>query len=285
MKYNETLRRNRQAYDSMATANHPLCRTATDAELADPMAIIDSSGWLGSSIAGQRVLCLAAGGGRHSALYAAAGAYVTVVDLSPAMLELDRQVARERNFDIRVAEASMDNLSLFEPAEFDLVVQPVSSCYLPNVQIIYEQVARVLRTNGVYISQHKNPVSLQSSVDIIEIGGGSSSHCHYGIRHAYYRDSPIPPPSSRSPVAARLREPGSIEYLHRYEQLVGGLCRSGFVIEDLVEPVHAEQDAAIGSFAHRAKFVAPYLRIKARRTNSLTTSSDASSCNKLWVPS
>jgi hypothetical protein len=36
---------------------------------------------------------LAAGGGRQSAIYATAGADVTVVDISPAMLELDRQVA------------------------------------------------------------------------------------------------------------------------------------------------------------------------------------------------
>ena len=44
------------------------------------------------------MLCLAAGGGKQSALYAAAGAEVTVVDLSPEMLALDRQVAAERSW-------------------------------------------------------------------------------------------------------------------------------------------------------------------------------------------
>jgi len=285
MNHNEILHHNRRAYDTMAKGNHPLCRVATDAELADPMSIIDSSGWLGPSIAQQRVLCLAAGGGRHSAFYAAAGAIVTVLDISPEMLDLDRQVARERNYDIRMVEASMDDLTIFDANEFDLVVQPVSSCYLPNVRIIYEQVARVLKHNGIYISQHKSPISLQASAETIGHSGSSSSGCHYGIKHTYYRDSPIPPTSSRSATAARLRETGSIEYLHRYEQLIGGLCRSGFVIEDLVEPVHAQQDAAIGSFAHRAKFVAPYLRIKARKIGTPTTDSDAFSCSQLWMPS
>jgi 2-polyprenyl-3-methyl-5-hydroxy-6-metoxy-1,4-benzoquinol methylase len=50
------------------------------------------------------VLCLAAGGGKHGPLYAAAGARVTVLDLSPAMLELDRQVARERGIGLELVQ-------------------------------------------------------------------------------------------------------------------------------------------------------------------------------------
>ena len=36
------------------------------------------------------------------------------------------------------------------------------------------------------------------------------------------------------------------------------------MIEDLSEPMHARSDAPRGSFADRAKHVAPYVRIKAR---------------------
>jgi len=49
------------------------------------------------------------------------------------------------------------------------------------------------------------------------------------------------------------------------EELIGGMCRAGFVIEDLVEPLHADAEAERGTFGHRSQFVAPYLRIKARR--------------------
>ncbi len=48
------------------------------------------------------------------------------------------------------------------------------------------------------------------------------------------------------------------------EELIGGICRSGMVIEDLIEPMHADTNAERGSFGHRACYVAPYLRIKAR---------------------
>jgi hypothetical protein len=69
------------------------------------------------------------------------------------------------------------------------------------------------------------------------------------------------------PAAApgRLRERGTLEFLHRWEELVGGMCRAGFVIEDLLEPMHANPQAAVGSFGHRGQYVAPYVRIKARR--------------------
>jgi hypothetical protein len=38
--------------------------------------------------------------------------------------------------------------------------------------------------------------------------------------------------------------------------LLGTLCRSGFAIEDVVEPLHARDDAEKGSFAHRSRYVA-----------------------------
>ena len=38
-------------------------RPAKDENFAQPLAVVDRHGWLGPSIAGRRVLCLAAGGG------------------------------------------------------------------------------------------------------------------------------------------------------------------------------------------------------------------------------
>lgn len=137
------LRTNRRVYDAMADAGNPLCRPATDAEVADPLGTVDAAGWLGRSVVGKKVLCLAAGGGRQSSLYAAAGADVTVVDISPAMLELDRRVAAERGYRLRLFEASMESLSMLRDAEFDIVIQPVSTCYVPDVGPVFAEVAGV----------------------------------------------------------------------------------------------------------------------------------------------
>lgn len=242
----------------MASANDPLCRPATDAEIANPLKTVDGAGWLGSSIRGKKLLCLAAGGGRQSSLYSAAGADVTVVDLSPAMLELDRQVAAERGYSLRLFETTMENLSMFGVGEFDIVIQPVSTCYVPDIAVVYKQVARITAPGGIYVSQHKQPTSLQATTQRNAAG-------RYELAHQYYQELPIQNPRTDDATTRRLRETGATEYLHRWEQIIGEMCRSGFVIEDLSEPFHAEAHAITNSFADRACFVAPYVRIKATR--------------------
>jgi SAM-dependent methyltransferase len=244
---------NRRAWDDMVAKRQRFTRPAPDDDFVDPLGKVDPLGWLGGDIRGQRLLCLAAGGGKHGPLYAAAGAVVTVLDISPAMLELDRQVAAERRIELTTIVGSMDDMPMFAAGSFDLVVHPVSTCYVPQIEPVYREVARVARAGGLYISQHKSPTSLQADVSPTARG--------YELIEPYYRSGPLPPV-----VGSPHREEGTLEYLHRWEELLGLMCRTGFAIEDLVEPLHAKPDADRGSFAHRSGFVAPYVRIKARRT-------------------
>ena len=249
---------NRRAWDAMARRGDRFARAVSDRDFTPSLSELDPNGWLGESVRGKRMLCLAAGGGRQGPLYAAAGAEVTVVDISPAQLDIDIQVARERSLQVRTVETSMDNLSAFSIGEFDIVIHPVATCYLPEIAPIYREVARVTASDGIYISQHKQPTSLQAGVE--SNAGG------YRIEEPYYRTGPLP-----SVEGSLHREAGTLEYLHRWEEIIGELCRSGFVIEDLVEPCHAKRDAAVDSFGHRSQFVAPYVRIKARRRASGTS--------------
>lgn len=258
---------NRRAWNELARHKQRFTRPAADDDLRDPLSQSDALGWLGGSVSGKRLLCLASGGGRQSAMYAVAGADVTVVDLSPEMLALDRQVAAERGLKIRVIEASMDNLGALAAASFDVVVQPVSTCYLPDVLAVYREVARVTVPGGLYISQHKQPTSLQTSARPGPEG--------YEICEPYYRSGPLPAVSG-----SRHREEGTLEFLHRWEELIGGMCRCGFVIEDLVEPLLARPDAEPGTFAHRCRYVSPYVRVKARRVGNAASHGQP----KLWTP-
>ncbi len=262
MKPSDARQHNRAAWDRLAEQQNRLARTAREQDFANPLAAIDARGWLGPDITGKSVLCLAAGGGRQGPIYAAAGAIVTVVDISSTMLEQDRQVAKERDLNIRIIETSMDDLSMLGEATFDIVTHPVSTCYIPDVRPVYREVARVLRVGGLYISQHKQPVSLQSSLKPTSDG--------YTLRYSAYRSDPLPAPTTANLV----REPGTLEYVHRYEMLLGEMCRAGLVIEDVTEPLHADATAETGSFEHRSQFAPPYIRIKARR---IKTESDTSS--------
>ena len=255
---------NREAWNRLARQKQRFTRAAKDEEFASPLEQLDGDGWLGGSLNNKKLLCLAAGGGRQGPLYAAAGAEVTVVDISPDQLELDRAVASERGLDIRTVNTAMDDLSMFDVGEFEIVIHPVSSCYVPDLRPVYQQVANVTASNGLYISQHKQPTSLQAEVK----PGGDPG---YTLVEPYYRQGPLPDVSG-----SLHREQGTLEFLHRWEQLLGEMCRSGFVIEDVSEPYHADRQAAIGTFPHRSRYVPPYVRIKARRKEGVAKS--------VWIP-
>lgn len=254
---------NRRAWDKMVRDKQRFTRPAPDESFADPLGKVDAIGWLGGDISCRKLLCLGAGGGKHAALYAAAGADVTVVDISAGQLELDRQVAAERKLSLTTVEASMDHMPMFATGEFEIVIHPVSSCYVPRIEPVYQEVARVTQPGGLYISQHKTPASLQADVGTSALG--------YALLEPYYRDGPLPPV-----IGSPHREEGTLEFLHRWEELLGLMCRAGFVIEDLVEPLHAKKDAEVNSFAHRSQYVAPYVRIKARRVGPVRPASDSS---------
>jgi SAM-dependent methyltransferase len=256
----ELLAHNARAWDRLAEGLASLTRPAVDAAFDDPRAWLGGGGpegrsWLPERLDGLEVLCLAAGGGKHGPLYAAAGARTTVVDLSPAMLALDRQVARERRIDLQIVQGSMDDLGMLAAERFDLVVHPVSTCYVREVARVFHAVARVTKPGGLYVSQHKSPQSLQAS---LEPGAGG----RYEMLHPT-AGGPLPPgPPSR------LREAGTLEFVHTHEAILGGICRAGFRIEDVCEPDHTPRSAewaVAGGFAHRALFLPPYFRVLARR--------------------
>lgn len=263
---------NRAAWDRLAKQQNRLAKPARDEDFVNPLQSVDAAGWLGPDISNRRVLCLAAGGGRHGPLYAAAGADVTVVDISPNMLALDQAVAKRRDLRLRTIETSMDDLSQIGDKLFDIVIHPVSTCYVPNLVPVYREIARVLKAGGLYISQHKQPTSLQTTLTPVD--------GKFQINHHYYLKTPLP--SIAKPNL--IREPGTLEYVHRWESLLGEMCRSGLVIEDLLEPLHAQSDADPESFEYRCQFIAPYIRIKARRVET-PHANKTSDSSRVWLPS
>ena len=257
-----TLLKNAAAWDRLAKAHDALASPACDEAFTDPRNWLGTGGpadrpWLPSSLRGLEVLCLAAGGGKHGPIYAAAGASVTVVDLSASMLDLDRQVARERKLHLELIQSSMDELTMLKNDYFDLVIHPVSSCYLPTLKQVFSEIVRVCRPGGLYMSQHKSPRSLQSSLQPNLDG-------RYELLFPECQSAdnsgalPPAPPS-------RLREAGTDEFVHSLTDILGGICRAGFSIEDFFEPNEGDQEAVRGSFTHRAAFLPPYIRVLARK--------------------
>src|SRR5699024_9670163 len=108
--------------------------------------------WFPEVLAGLKVLCLASGGGQQGPVLAAAGAEVTVTDISRKQLEQDEKVAKRDGLSLRTVQGDMSDLSDFEDGYFDLVVNPVSNLFVENVQPVWKEISRVLKTKGILIA-------------------------------------------------------------------------------------------------------------------------------------
>jgi SAM-dependent methyltransferase len=246
---------NEQAWDALA--HHPAFANVQaigpPIDKAAALAAIDP--WLRETpLDGKRLLCLAAGGGTHSLLHAAAGAVVTVVDISSEMLAIDQQLSAQHGQKVTTVKASMQDLSALPDASFDIVLQPVSCSYVADVMPVYQEVARVLCGDGCYVVQHKQPATLQSSAMMVGEG--------YQLLHPAFAGTTV---DSGNATAAQPLEAGTIETIHPLAALIGGLCESGFVIEAFAEPTRADAWAEPGSRQHRACYLPPYFKLKARR--------------------
>lgn len=252
------LEHNQRAWDDRVRRQDRHTRTVLARDLQNPLPVLDPENWLSGNVRGRKVLCLASGGGLQSALLASAGAIVTVVDLSNAMLDQDRAIAAKYGFQVLAVQTAMDDLSMFPNGAFEVVLQPVSTCYVSDIGAVFREVARVLRNDGLYISQHKQPASLQAET----LPGPRG----YVITEPANRAEPLPPI-----LPCWHRESDAIEYLHSWSAIIGGMCRAGFIIEDLVEPNgHANALAEPGAWEHRCAFLPPYAKIKARRVGAST---------------
>jgi SAM-dependent methyltransferase len=124
--------------------------------------------WFPPSLAGLRVLGLAAAGGQQGPILAAAGAEVTVFDASEDQLEQDRRVAEREGLSLRTVRGDMRDLSMFDDASFDLVVHPVSNIFVEEIRPVWRECSRVLRAGGELLAGFVNPVYFLFDDDALE---------------------------------------------------------------------------------------------------------------------
>ncbi|MEG0619296.1 MAG: class I SAM-dependent methyltransferase [Bacilli bacterium] len=114
--------------------------------------------WFPKDLKGIDILCLASGGGQQAPILAAAGANVTVVDISDKQLEQDKLVAKRENLAINIKKADMTDLSVFLDSSFDMVINPVSNLFIKDLSPFWKETSRVLKKGGTLITGFTNPV-------------------------------------------------------------------------------------------------------------------------------
>jgi SAM-dependent methyltransferase len=197
---------------------------------------------------GADVLCLASGGGQQGPVLAAAGARVTVLDNSPAQLKQDQLVAARESLPIHTLEGDAADLSIFADESFDLVFNPCSTVFMPDVRAVWRECGRVLRPGGILMTGSMNPVHY--IFDLYKADDGILEVAH----SIPYSDlTSIPAEDLEDHIAKGL----PVEFGHSLTDLIGGQCAAGFVITDMYEdhmldsPLHNYHPSYIATRARK----------------------------------
>ena len=202
-------------------------------------------GWFPAGLVGAEVLCLASGGGQQGPVLSAAGAAVTVLDNSPRQLDRDREVATREGLAVHTVLGDMRDLSVFPDAGFDVVFNPVSNVFCPDLEPVWRESFRVLRPGGILMVGFLNPDTFIFDIPALEERG------ELLVRHQ------LPFSSLDLSDAERQRSYGTgpIEYSHSLVEQIGGQLAAGFVLTHVDQaPHHADATAQYmpGYFATRA---------------------------------
>jgi len=255
----EVAQYNQHRWEALARTSALFTRPALQLDARSARALLDPHGVLGE-LAGKVVLCLAGGGGKQSAAFALLGARVSVLDLSPAQLERDRQVAAHYGVAIETIHGDMRDLSCFAPAAFDVVYQPYSLNFVPDPWRVFREVARVLRAGGLYRVECANPFVLGVTEQDWDGQG-------YPIKLPYEDGASLTlaDPSWIFPAAQRPAEPpppGQV-YRHTLGRLVQELVTHGFVLLGIEEHWRPAHGVAPGSWEHFVSVAPPWLTVSA----------------------
>jgi SAM-dependent methyltransferase len=179
--------------------------------------------WLGD-LRGKCVLGLASGGGQQGPLFAANGAQVTILDYTPVQLEAERMVAEREGYDVETIRADMSQPLPFASNTFDLVFNPVSICYIRELETLWREVARVLKPGGTLLTGFDTIVNF-----IVDDREERVEWAH-----------PFDPMTQTEARTYLESDDCGMQFGHDLTQTLGGILRAGLTVVDMYEDTNGE---------------------------------------------
>ena len=168
---------------------------------------------------GKKLLGLACGGGQQMPLFAAAGAVCTVLDYSERQLESERMVAAREGYEIDIVRADMSKALPFADNAFDIIVHPVSNCYIREVEPLWRECFRILKPGGVLLSGLDNGINYLFDDE-------ETTLCH---------SLPFDPLNDPALMEEMQKTDSGVQFSHTFEEQVGGQLKAGLVLTHLFE--------------------------------------------------
>ena len=248
---------NRQRWNELAQAGIEFSRPLLDLNSATARHFLDPYGIMGD-VAGRQVLCLAGSGGQQAVAFALLGAHTTVFDLSDVMLERDRAAAAHYELSICSEQGDMRDLSRFANDAFDIVYQAYSINFVPDVNPVLQEVARILRPQGLFRIEWHNPFT-QTIDESSWTGRGFVLEATYQDGRDVSDHFPDWEVTGVDNTVHRVRGPKS--FVHGLGTMINRLSALGFVIRHCSEHTGAGADMTPGSWDHYMAVTAPWITL------------------------
>lgn len=235
-----TLTHNEAAWDHQASLQHDWSRPVSSElieaakngqwEIHITKKSIPES-WLPKNIQGKDILCLASAGGQQAPVLAAAGANVTVFDISEKQLEQDRYVAKRNNLPLKAIQGDMCELEGIGDSSFDYIIHPISNLYVSNLQPVWKECYRVLRARGLLLASFYNPILFifDKNKELEEQG---LLRPKYSLPYADIKDLP------QNMLDEKVKNKEALVFGHSLSSQINGQLEAGFLLSGFYEDVH-----------------------------------------------
>jgi ubiquinone/menaquinone biosynthesis C-methylase UbiE len=245
---------NRERWNALASANVEYSQPFLDYTPEKAIEYIHRYDII-KDVTGMKVLCLASGGGQDSVAFGLLGAEVTILDLSDVQLKRDRQGAAHHDLKVETIQGDMRDLSVFPDNTFDVVWHPYSINFVPSVEPVYREVARVLKPGRIYYMQFANPF-VQALDDEAWDGAAYPFHRPYidGEDITQY----FPHWDVDQPDGIRIKLDSPHEFRHNLSTVLNTMARHGFIFLHVQEWMRKNENPEPGSWPHFTQVAPPW---------------------------
>lgn len=175
---------------------------------------------------GAELLGLASGGGQQGPVFVAHGANVTIMDLSDGQLANEKYVAERENYEVSLVKSDLSKPFPFQDQSFDIIFNPVSNCYIKDIQPMWNECSRVLKFNGILLMAF---VKEEHFMFYPDFKNENALISRFSLPFNSIRDL------SDEQKQERLKEKLPFNFSHTLTEQIGGLIKAGFEIVDIYE--------------------------------------------------